>query len=170
MNEVHIRPYEADDVDSLYEATLESVAEVRPWLPWSHANYKREEAQAWIAMQMGHWLARREYQFAVVSSAGRFLGGCGINGINSEHRCGNLGYWVRTSTAGRGAATSAIILARDWTMKNTNLDRLEIVAATDNLASIRVAEKAGATHEGTLRSRLFLHGKTHDAHVYSFIR
>jgi hypothetical protein len=38
-----------------------------------------------------------------------------------------------------------------------------------NLASARVAAKAGAVFEGKLRSRLFLHGSSHDALMYSII-
>jgi ribosomal-protein-serine acetyltransferase len=47
---------------------------------------------------------------------------------------------------------------------------LEIVVSTVNIASLRVAEKAGAVREGTLQSRLLLHGVTHDAVVFSFVR
>src|SRR5437764_6118705 len=45
------------------------------------------------------------YSFAVLDqSCGRFLGGVGINFINRVHQFANLGYWVRTSAAGRGVA------------------------------------------------------------------
>ncbi|MFT7679215.1 MAG: ribosomal-protein-serine acetyltransferase [Planctomycetota bacterium] len=170
MNQVRIRPIEASDAASLFEAATESIAEVHPWLPWCRPGYQQSEAAGWVALQLGHWLTRTEFQFAIVAADGRFLGGCGINAINSEHRCANLGYWVRTSALGLGAATRATRLARDWAMKNTGLERLEIIAAVDNLPSLRVAEKAGATHEGTLRARLCIHGQSHDAQVYSFTR
>lgn len=49
------------------------------------------------------------------------------------------------------------------------LQRLEIVIAENNFASIRVAEKCGAILEGTLRNRLFLHGTPTDALLYSLI-
>ena len=42
--------------------------------------------------------------------------------------------------------------------------------AVENEASRRVAERAGATFEGTLRHRILLHGVYHDAHLYSLIR
>jgi RimJ/RimL family protein N-acetyltransferase len=53
---------------------------------------------------------------------------------------------------------------------NTDLNRLEIVAAVENIPSQRVAEKAGAIREGIARSRLFLNGRFHDAAVFSFAR
>jgi len=47
---------------------------------------------------------------------------------------------------------------------------LEIVVSIVNIASLRVAEKAGAVREGTLRNRFLLHGFAHDAAVFSFVR
>jgi len=61
-------------------------------------------------------------------------------------------------------------LAYQWAMVNTNLIRLEILIAVGNIASQRVAEKAGAVREGTLRKRLLLHDEPHDAVMFSLIR
>ena len=82
----------------------------------------------------------------------------------------NLGYWVRSSAASKGVATAATKLTRDWGFANTDLVRIEILVATGNIASRRVAEKSGALYEGTLRSRLTVHGTRHDAAMYSFVR
>jgi RimJ/RimL family protein N-acetyltransferase len=49
------------------------------------------------------------------------------------------------------------------------LNRIEILVAVDNLASQRVAAKVGAVREGILRNRLLLHGKIHDAVMFSLI-
>jgi RimJ/RimL family protein N-acetyltransferase len=79
-------------------------------------------------------------------------------------------YWVRSSARGRGVATAAVQRLRNWGFGHTALIRIEVVIAIGNRASLRVAEKAGATREGTLRSRLLLHGTAHDAAMFSFIR
>ena len=67
-------------------------------------------------------------------------------------------------------ATAAVERVRNWGFEQTRLVRLEVVIAIGNIASHRVAEKAGALREGTLRSRLLLHGTHHDATMFSFIR
>jgi RimJ/RimL family protein N-acetyltransferase len=61
-------------------------------------------------------------------------------------------------------------LLADWAFANTNLERLEIVVAVGNGRSERVAEKAGASREGTMRSRLYIHDRPHDAVMYSIVR
>jgi RimJ/RimL family protein N-acetyltransferase len=53
--------------------------------------------------------------------------------------------------------------------RQLGLQRIEIVVATGNHASQRVAEKAGALREGVLRKRLLIHGAAHDAVLYSLV-
>ena len=53
---------------------------------------------------------------------------------------------------------------------DVKLNRIEIVAAKDNLASQSAAEKAGATKECLARKRLIVGDVSHDAFVYSLIK
>lgn len=170
MSGVTIRFYEVDDADVLYEAARESISEVHPWLPWCHPDYALHEAQDWIQATLLERSRGHAYQFAIFDAQRRFLGGCGLNLVNDVHRFANLGYWVRTSATGQGAAVAATKLLAEWAFKNTNLERLEIVAAVDNPRSQRVAEKAGAHREGIARSRLLVHERMHDTVIYSITR
>ncbi len=167
---VRIRPYRLDDAPDLFEAVRESMSELRPWMPWCHPGYAITESQAWLEAQVTAFEAGTTFEFAIVSADGLYLGGCGLNRINKINPWANLGYWVRTSAAGRGVATAAANLLREWAFANTELIRLEILAAAGNVGSQRVAEKAGATREGLLRRRLVLYGVSHDAAVFSFVR
>jgi RimJ/RimL family protein N-acetyltransferase len=64
---------------------------------------------------------------------------------------------------------AAALLLGDFGFKELKLNRIEILVAVDNLASQRVAAKVGAVREGVLRNRLLLHGKIHDAVIFSLI-
>jgi len=93
-----------------------------------------------------------------------------LNNINPENRKRvNLGYWVRTDRTGQGVAVAATRLLAKWGFGVLKLNRIEIVVAVDNARSLRVAEKAGAKKEGVLRNRLDLHGRPHDAVMFSLI-
>jgi len=165
-----IRPYRADDAQALYEAARESIRDVFPWLAWCHPDYSMAEAGEWASRKAGHASDGREFAFAVVGPDDEFLGGCGVNHINSIHRFANLGYWVRSSATGRGVARAAVRETAEFVFQNTDLIRLEIVCAVENRRSQRVAEGVGAVREGILRSRLLLHGKAVDAVMYSLVR
>jgi ribosomal-protein-serine acetyltransferase len=166
-----IRPYREEDAGALYEAVRESLSEVSRWLPWCHENYSIEESREFIgsrakASEDGEW-----YSFAVFKKdGGRFLGGVGINFVNRVHQMANLGYWVRTSAAGSGIATKATRLVARFAFEQIGLQRIEIVAAVGNIASQRVAEKAGAIREGVLRKRLLIRGESQDAVMFSLVR
>jgi RimJ/RimL family protein N-acetyltransferase len=165
-----IRPYREADAELLYEAVRESIAEVSPWLPWCHENYSIAESREFIAARSIISQGDEWYSFGIFDKASRrFCGGVGLNFINRVHQIANLGYWVRTSAAGRGVATRATRLAARFGFETLGLHRIEIVAAVDNVASQHVAERAGARREGVLRKRLLIQGQPRDAVMYSLV-
>lgn len=165
-----IRRHEASEVILLYEAARESIQEVNAWLPWCHPDYNMEDSSAWVSTRKEEWEEDRAYSFVIFyRDTGGIVGGVGLNQINRDFQMANLGYWVRTSCTGLGAATAATLLTAEYGFKELGLQRIEIVAAVGNKASQRVAEKAGAIKEGILRNRLLGHGKPTDAVLYSLL-
>ncbi|NKC15173.1 MAG: GNAT family N-acetyltransferase [Gammaproteobacteria bacterium] len=169
MDSIRIRPYQRNDADGLYEAVRESIKEVSPWLPWCHMDYSINDAKWWVARQVRMFATGTEYQFVIKGGDGAFLGGCGLNQINTEHQFANLGYWMRTSAQGQGHATAAVTQLTQWAFANTSLRRLEIIAAAGNKASAKVAAKSGAEYEGILRQRLNIRDEWHDVKLYALI-
>src|SRR5688572_11031094 len=139
-------------------------------MPWCHQGYSIEDSRSWLAIQVPAFQQGTAFEFAIVSADGRYLGGCGLNRIDRENKRANLGYWVRSSARGRGVATAAVHLIREWGFRNTDFICLELVIPVGNVASHRVAVKSGEPRDGTLRSRLLVHGICHDTAIFSFIR
>ncbi|WP_162642014.1 GNAT family N-acetyltransferase [Streptosporangium sp. 'caverna'] len=63
-----------------------------------------------------------------------------------------VGYGVHPLHRGRGYAPEAVRGVAGWVFAATELHRIELRANLDNVASLRVAEKAGFTREGVLRA------------------
>ncbi len=167
---VLIRPHILADLYSMFAAAQESVPEVYPWLPWCHPGYTIQECQTWINSCPESWEKGKAYNFAILDSGTQtFLGGCGLSSIDPYHKYANLGYWVRTSRTKRGIATTATLLLAEFGFRELKLNRIEIVIDVANLASQRVAEKAGALKEGVLRNRLASPGGARDAIMFSLI-
>jgi RimJ/RimL family protein N-acetyltransferase len=123
MNQrVTIRPYEDTDASEMSVAARESVAEVSPWMPWCHSEYSVADAAAWVRTTRGGHADGSMYDFAIIDANGSYAGGCGVNHINRMDRFANLGYWVRTSLAGRGIAPAAVLQLISWTFANTTLN------------------------------------------------
>ena len=167
---IRLTRYRMEHVEQLFAAASSSQKELQPWMPWCHPDYKIEESHAWVRMQIEKWDARREFEFAIESvSDGAYLGGCGLNSLSTVNRLANLGYWVRSSTTGQGVAGAATRVVARFGLQSLGLHRIEIFMAVGNIASARVAAKAGAQKEGILRHRLLLHGQLHDAVMYSLV-
>ena len=167
---ITIRPYQFSDLNQLLAAVHESTAEIYPWMEWCKPEYSAQEAEPWLRERREAWASKREFEFAILDTDTRaLLGGVGLNHLHPVDRFANLGYWVRSSRTGKGVATAAVRLIARFAFEQTNLARLEIVINVDNRASQRVAEKAGAHREGVSRSRIFMHGQSRDAVLYSLV-
>jgi len=165
-----LRPYQNNDTDELYQAVRESLAELMPWLDFAHKDYSIKETRTWLKTHPGAWKDGLAYDFAIFDTGdGSFLGGCGLNRIDNFNKRANLGYWVRTGRAGQGVAATATLLLARFAFKELSLKRIEIIIATENKRSLRVAEKVGALREGTLRNRITISDRVHDAVMFSLI-
>ena len=169
-SKISIRPFQISDTLQVFQAIQESLAEVSPWLPDLNAELTLDEIREYIEAQPQLRSERKAYNFVITGPQEEsILGSCGLTQINWQHRFANLYYWVRSSQTQRGVATDATQSLARFGFKQLGLERIEIVMAVSNSASIRVAEKAGASREGRLRHRISLYGKVHDAFMYSLI-
>lgn len=157
-----IRAYEPGIEQAVFEAARESIREISPSMQtWRDgASYKtavRHVAETIQAWQDGRW-----YDFAINRlGSPAFLGRVGLNWIRADGTA-NVGYWVRTSQTGQGVATAAVRLVARFGFEDLGLHRLELLIATDNLASRRVAEKVGARFEGVLPAGPHRDGNLHN--------
>jgi RimJ/RimL family protein N-acetyltransferase len=167
---LRLRPYRSEDASPLLAAVRESIESVGRWLPWCHAGYAAHDAEAWIAHCGENWRSGEHFAFAAFDTeSGEFLGGLGLNQRNRLHNFMNLGYWVRASRQRHGVAVRAAHLVATFGFEQLGLTRIEIVAEIENLASRRVAEVLGASHEGTARNRIVARGQPIHAAVYSLV-
>ena len=164
------RPFVPNDAPEFVAAVQESVASLAPWMPWAHENYSLAEAQSWIDWCQQGWEQRTSFEFAMFDAAsGKFAGGCGLNQLNALHGYCNLGYWVRQSCQGRGAASDAVRALSEFGFAELALGRIEIAVGAGNAGSLGAALKAGAVEEGVARNRLRLGELFIDAHMLSLI-
>jgi RimJ/RimL family protein N-acetyltransferase len=95
-----------------------------------------------------------------------------IDDDDREHGIGSIGYTVGEAFRGRGYATAAVaaVVPIAFDPEQLALERLEILAAVDNLASRRVAEHNGFRLEGILRGLLVINGARVDHALYALLR
>ena len=167
-SEYVVRRFQPGDAASFLSAVRASLPALAHEMPWCREDYALEDAAAWVTFAEAAWTSGSEFPLGIFeATSGAVVGGTGINQVNRVHRTGNIGYWVSTPHRGRGVARLAARQAALLGFGELGLTRLEIVVLPGNVASQRVARGLGATLECTARNRLHVHGRAHDALVYS---
>jgi ribosomal-protein-serine acetyltransferase len=165
-----IRPCQPEDAPVICDGVRETMQEMLKWAPWCHPDYSISDCTFWLDSRYQMLSEGIEYDFVILDTQNKiFLGGCAIDQINRKHNFANLGYWIRSSQAGKGIATAAVRLISRFGFETLGFTRLEIVAAVQNKASQRVAEKVGAIREGIHRNRHVVRDKMYDAVMFSLI-
>jgi RimJ/RimL family protein N-acetyltransferase len=80
-----------------------------------------------------------------------------------------VGYWVAAPARGRGVAVRAVRLLCAWGFEARGLPRIQLHTLPGNVASERVAERAGFTREGLLRSFAVMKGRRTDITMFSLL-
>ena len=149
---VTLRPWQREDIPQLVEC-LDGDEEIARWLELIPQPYTEKDAREWVDAVASFWRDGTSAPFAVLDAdTGRVVGGVGFRWLPDERGVGEVGYWARRNTRGRGVATRATLLLARWVFDELGCERLQLRADDLNVPSQRVAEKAGFHREGTLRS------------------
>jgi RimJ/RimL family protein N-acetyltransferase len=138
---VTVRPVAPADADAIFAACQER--ELHRWLLVLPYPYRRADAVEFIARSVVREASGEGYDFVAVAD-GRIAGALSVFGAE-------IGYWTAREARGRGLATRALILVRDWAHEALGHDRIELVIHPENGASRQVAVKAGFSDTGELR-------------------
>jgi RimJ/RimL family protein N-acetyltransferase len=159
-----LRPPAAADAEA---QTAAVDAEVRRWMPWSQ-DFTADKALDWCTRHAFRDMSR-ETNFAIVPRRTNvFAGAIGISRADWESGVAETGYWIGPADRGHGYVTEAVRAVAAYAFK-LGLHRLELLAATGNHASQRVAERAGFTREGVLRKARPVPGGRADMVLFSLL-
>jgi RimJ/RimL family protein N-acetyltransferase len=108
--------------------------------------------------------------FAALDEHGRFVGLGLAPAIDATTGEVELGYIVAAGARGRGVASELLRRLTAWAFESLGAERIVLIVDVDNTASSRVAERAGYTREGVMRSIFVKPGVRRDAELWSRIR
>lgn len=167
---VRIRRPNLGDASAVYRAVDASRSELERWQAWCTPDYSLAHAEAWIMDSAIRWPWGASCPFVVEDvSDGEIVGGCSVNPIGPFDANYNLGYWTRSDRTNRGIARRAARLAARFAFEQLGAERIGILAAQDNVASLKVAAAVGAREEGLLRERFLVAGRRLDAVAFGLL-
>ena len=124
-----------------------------------------EWVKTWIAKQQNSYRKFSYGNWVVIhSETSELMGYCGLT--YEADVCGKpettLGYRFAQRYWGNGYATEAVIATLHYSFEILNLKRIVATIDPYNVASIRIAQKAGMTYE----QEVMYEGYTHPDHIY----
>jgi ribosomal-protein-alanine N-acetyltransferase len=158
-----VRPWRASDAEALvrHANNINIAKQLRDRFPHP---YTSRDAHDFLKMIT----ATTPQTSLAIDVGGEAAGGLGyVPGNDVERYSAEVGYWLGEACWGRGVVTEALTLFTAHAFKELGLLRLFALPFADNLASIRVLEKAGFEREGILRSSSVKYGKPRDQAIYA---
>ena len=162
-----LRPFTTADIPWVYEVLLDPVLQRFMQVP---SPYRLEDAVSHVEqVYIAGWDDGRRAEFVAEDAAtATRLGRVGLR--LGEPGAAEVGYWVDPRARQRGVATTAVRAVCQWAVTTAGIEFIEWRCEAGNIASRRVAEKAGFLIEATLRKRRLSHGVRVDEWVGSLLR
>ena len=135
------------------EAVVESVEELRPWMPWAMEILDEVAYERLVREGQLRYLSREDlWMLFFLKGSQRLVGTGGLHRIDWDVPKFEIGYWVRSSYGRQGYITEAVNGITDFAFSELGANRLEIRCDKLNKRSAAVARRAGFEHEATLHN------------------
>jgi ribosomal-protein-alanine N-acetyltransferase len=166
-----IRPTDRGDLEELLALRLENRAHTAPWEPVRDPGFYTRAGQALeLDLDAQAWAAGAAYAFAVLdtSAAERLIGRVALaNVVRGAWQNATLGYWIDVAGGRRGHGTRAARLVLAFAFEDAGLHRVQPAIIPRNVASRRLAEKAGFRREGRAERYLNINGVWEDHDIWA---
>ena len=161
---IELRPLTAGDVDDVHELVQDPDTLRFTRIPEPPPDgFAREWYQRY---EQGRETRSKE-AFAIVGDDGAFLGLALAPTIDAEAAEAELGYIVAAHARGRGVASAALEQLTRWAFEERGIQRAYLIIDVENPASKIVAERAGYTLEGVMRSTYLKQGRRGDTQLWA---
>lgn len=161
-----VRPWRLDDLGCVEQATADDQIPRGTTVP---ARFTADAGRDWIQRQWACYENGRGWSSAIVDSAAGQAVGCVVLLLRPATGVVGVGYWVVPAARGRGHASRAVGLMRDWALGPGGFDRVEAWVEPGNDPSVALLNGSGFHFEGRLRSYLSIGSGRSDALVFSSI-
>ena len=162
---VRLRPWRPDDAPAVHAACQD--AELQRWTTVP-VPYLPEHAEQFVGEVAAATWAAGGALFAVESLGdGGLVGSIGLLGLREG--VAPVGYWTVAGRRGQGLTAEALRVLSSWALDELGVRRVELIADPANRGSNRVAERAGFSAEGVLRSRYLHRGVPGDVVLWSLL-
>lgn len=163
-----LRPLRATDVEPFVSAFRDD-----PELGWL-LGFERDPTEDYVRERLRSEKSKlrsgRSVAFAITDPGDDgFRGEVLLHTFDWQHSRAAAGVWVRREHRGRGLGGCALRAICAWAFDDLGLARIELTTFPDNVGMLRIAEHAGFSSEGVLRSYTRERGRRCDVQMLSLL-
>ena len=168
-----LRPPQMGDGSMVNEAILESLVELRPFMPWANETPSVDDTEEFVRLAAANWILKKNDEpylplFILDRQTSRFLGATGYRHFTWNVPCIETGYWLRSSSTGKGIMTEAINAVTRYAFIELKVKRIGITCASYNYRSRKIPERLGYTLEAVQKcNRLTSENQLADTLVFT---
>ena len=154
--ELVFRPTLMTDAEAICEATLQSLPELKRFMPWAHVEQTPKSQLERLRGCEADYFAGEEMVMGLFGADGAMRAMIGLHPRVPLNPNGlEIGYWAPTRFAGKGFTTLGVKIATTYAFDKLGADRVQVMCDEVNAASRRVIEKCGFVLEGVLQNFTF---------------
>jgi RimJ/RimL family protein N-acetyltransferase len=135
------------DGEAVYQGVAQTLAQLQTWpdsLPWAQQPQSPEISEDYCQTCYAAWVMGLRWPLLMWDKAsGRFAGSIGFHRMDHETATWELGYWCALAFQGQGLMTEAVNVLCAHVLQHWPQVSVLCRIDTRNLASLRVAQKAG---------------------------
>jgi ribosomal-protein-serine acetyltransferase len=167
-----LRPPKIGEGAELNTATIESIAELRPWMPWAQTLPSNEQSEEYVRECCVNWILKTNSfiglpMFIIDKKTKMIAGLVAYHNMVWDVPVLEIGYWMRTQFGNRGYMTEAVNALTRYSVLQLNAKRIEIRCEPTNIRSRKVPERLGYHLEAMLRTNhRNVRGEPSDVCVY----
>ena len=149
-----LRCPQAGDGPVINAAILDTLDDLRPWMPWVYNEPEPiEEKIQRLKTFRGMFDLGQDFIYGIFNQDDtRLIGGTGLHTRLGESEL-EIGYWIHKDFINQGLVTESTAALVKVAFEIIHIHRLEIHCDPANLTSAAIPRKLGFTHEGTLRAK-----------------
>lgn len=147
-----LRPRQVGEGTVIAKAVKESLAHLKPWMPFAHEEVSPEKMEEHCRRALANFILREDCTLSIYDREGKtFIGSTGLHRANWNVPSFHIGYWLHKNAEGKGYVSESTNALTRYAFKVLGARRVEIRCDSKNTRSLAVMQKLGFEQEGLFR-------------------
>ena len=168
--DITLRRFTRENAQEKFDLIVANHDHLLPWLPWADLYHDDIEVMhVFTDSEIEKFDNGITFGYDIYYQD-QLVGSIDLHEVSEENHRAEIGYWVGKELTGKGIASRSAASLTKYALEKLDMNRIAILACTDNIPSINVAKRLNFTEEGTLRQYSQLPDGVHDTIVFSKLK